>query len=220
MTKRSSPRGTSNEARIQQEAKALLNSLKAGDEDAVYRVKPYFKDPASVTLQQIQLVIAREHGCDSWNKLKARASNLPEQPTKLNVDLQGTLNRAFEAAKQQRHAHFTVEHALLALLDNAVTADVLSKVGCDVDRLRRELEAYVETHTALTTGTEQEPLPTNGFKRVMQRAVYHVMFSERQVSAINVLVTIFSEKESNAVDLLKQQNITRIGVVDYLKSLG
>ena len=137
----------------------------------------------------------------------------------LSKDLEVTLNEAFRTAKSKRHEFMTVEHLLLSLLDNAVALDVLEKVGADVERLRKELFEHIEATTPLIPAgdTDRETQPTLGFQRVLQRAVFHVQSSGRkEVTGGNVLVAIFSEQESQAVYLLKQQNIARIDVVNYI----
>jgi len=137
----------------------------------------------------------------------------------LSKDLEVTLNEAFREAKAKRHEFMTVEHLLLALLDNNVALDVLEKVGADVERLRGELKEYIETTTPLIPAgdSDRETQPTLGFQRVLQRAVFHVQSSGRkEVTGGNVLVAIFSEQESQAVFFLKQQNIARIDVVNYI----
>nr|NIP16698.1 AAA domain-containing protein [Pseudomonadales bacterium]NIX09987.1 AAA domain-containing protein [Pseudomonadales bacterium] len=137
----------------------------------------------------------------------------------LSKDLEVTLNEAFRAAKAKRHEFMTVEHLLLALLDNKVALDVLEKVGVDVERLRKDLSDYIDSTTPLIPAgdSDRETQPTLGFQRVLQRAVFHVQSSGRkEVTGGNVLVAIFSEQESQAVFFLKQQNVARIDVVNYI----
>jgi ATP-dependent Clp protease ATP-binding subunit ClpA len=137
----------------------------------------------------------------------------------LSKDLEVTLNEAFRTAKTKRHEFMTVEHLLLALLDNTIALEVLAKVGADVDRLRKELEEHIDSTTPLIPAgdSDRETQPTLGFQRVLQRAVFHVQSSGRkEVNGGQVLVAIFSEQESQAVYLLKQQNIARIDVVNYI----
>jgi len=137
----------------------------------------------------------------------------------LSKDLETTLNEAFREAKAKRHEFMTVEHLLLALLNNNVALDVLRKVGADVDKLRSELNEYIDSTTPLIPAgdSDRETQPTLGFQRVLQRAVFHVQSSGRkEVTGANVLVAIFSEQESQAVFLLKQQNVARIDVVNYI----
>jgi len=137
----------------------------------------------------------------------------------LSKDLEATLNDAFRDAKAKRHEFMTVEHLLLALLSNDIAIEVLNKIGGDVDKLRTDLEEYIDSTTPLIPAgdSERETQPTLGFQRVLQRAVFHVQSSGRkEVTGANVLVAIFSEQESQAVYFLKQQNIARIDVVNYI----
>ena len=137
----------------------------------------------------------------------------------LSKDLEVTLNSAFAGARKKRHEYMTVEHLLLALLDNEVAADVLLACGANIPRLRIELSEFVDSTTPLIPETEagRETQPTLGFQRVLQRAVFHVQSSgKREVSGANVLVALFSEQDSHAVFLLRQQDIARIDVVNYI----
>ncbi|MEM6999661.1 MAG: ATP-dependent Clp protease ATP-binding subunit ClpA [Pseudomonadota bacterium] len=137
----------------------------------------------------------------------------------LSKDLEATLNEAFRAAKNKRHEFMTVEHLLLALLDNDIAVNVLIKIGAQLDKLRADLESYVDTTTPLIPAgdSERETQPTLGFQRVLQRAVFHVQSSGRkEVTGANVLVAIFSEQESQAVYFLKSQSIERIDVVNFI----
>ncbi|MBU2705072.1 ATP-dependent Clp protease ATP-binding subunit ClpA [Zooshikella marina] len=137
----------------------------------------------------------------------------------LNKDLEVTLNLAFKDARAKRHEFMTVEHLLLALLDNEAALKVLRACGADMDRLRRDLTEFVDSTTPLIPSNEQEreTQPTLGFQRVLQRAVFHVQSSgKKEVTGANVLVAIFSEQESQAVYFLKQQTIARIDVVNYI----
>ncbi|NJN52041.1 MAG: hypothetical protein HC809_09985 [Gammaproteobacteria bacterium] len=137
----------------------------------------------------------------------------------LSKDLEVTLNLAFKEARAKRHEFMTVEHLLLALLDNSGAVEVLKAVGADIDRLRKELAEFIESTTPLIPAgdTERETQPTLGFQRVLQRAVFHVQSSGRkEVTGANVLVAIFSEQESQAVYFLKQQNVARIDVVNFI----
>jgi ATP-dependent Clp protease ATP-binding subunit ClpA len=137
----------------------------------------------------------------------------------LSKDLEVTLNGAFAAARRKRHEYMTVEHLLLALLDNDTAADVLINCGTDLAQLRNELADFIEQTTPLIgqQDGDRETQPTLGFQRVLQRAVFHVQSSgKREVSGANVLVAIFSEQESHAVYLLGQQGVARIDVVNYI----
>ncbi|GAA6168227.1 ATP-dependent Clp protease ATP-binding subunit ClpA [Sessilibacter corallicola] len=137
----------------------------------------------------------------------------------LSKDLEVTLNQAFKGARSKRHEFMTVEHLLLALIDNEAAASVLKACGADLTNLRKELVEFVDSTTPLIPedDTERETQPTLGFQRVLQRAVFHVQSSGRkEVTGANVLVAIFSEQESQAVYYLKQQEIARIDVVNYI----
>ena len=137
----------------------------------------------------------------------------------LSKDLEVTINHAFREAKSKRHEFMTVEHLLLALLDNTTAVDVLQKVGCDIEKLRTDLKEFIESTTPLIPAgdTDRDTTPTLGFQRVLQRAVFHVQSSGRkEVTGANVLVAIFSEQESQAVYFLKAQSIARIDVVNYI----
>lgn len=137
----------------------------------------------------------------------------------LSKDLENTLNDAFREARSKRHEFMTVEHLLLALLDNSVAADVLTACGVDMSKLRGELDDFVNSTTPIIPdeSEERETQPTLGFQRVLQRAVFHVQSSgKKEVSGANVLVAIFSEQESQAVYFLKQQHVARIDVVNYI----
>ncbi|MEX0619707.1 MAG: ATP-dependent Clp protease ATP-binding subunit ClpA [Pseudohongiellaceae bacterium] len=137
----------------------------------------------------------------------------------LSKDLETTLNFAFKGARRKRHEFMTVEHLLLALLDNEAASTVLLACGTDLSRLRGELTDFVDATTPLIPDSEpaRETQPTLGFQRVLQRAVFHVQSSgKREVSGANVLVAIFSEQESQAVYLLKQQDVARIDVVNFI----
>lgn len=137
----------------------------------------------------------------------------------LSKDLEVTLNLAFKGARNKRHEFMTVEHLLLALLDNESAAAVLRACGADLITLRRELNEFVNSTTPLISevDSDRETQPTLGFQRVLQRAVFHVQSSGKlEVTGANVLVAIFSEQESQAVYYLKQQNIARIDVVNFI----
>lgn len=137
----------------------------------------------------------------------------------LSRELEVSLNLAFKDARRKRHELMSVEHLLLALLDNASAATVLRACGANLDKLKEELLGYIDSTTPLIPQTEQDrsTQPTLGFQRVLQRAVFHVQSSDRkEVEGANVLVALFSEKESHAVYLLGQQDISRIDAVNFL----
>src|SRR5690606_2942777 len=130
----------------------------------------------------------------------------------LNRDLEITLNLAFKEARSKRHEFMTVEHLLLALLDNQAAVAVLRACGADLERLRRELSEFIDSTPPLTRAraTDGEPRPTPGFQRGLQRAGFQVQSSGKaEVNGANVLAAIFSEQESQAVFFLKQQHIAR-----------
>src|SRR5574343_1173861 len=137
----------------------------------------------------------------------------------LNRELEGTLNLAFKEARAKRHEFMTVEHLLLALLDNEAAATVLRACGANLDKLRHDLQEFIDSTTPLIPqhDEDRETQPTLGFQRVLQRAVFHVQSSgKREVTGANVLVAICSEQERQAVFLLKQQSVARIDVVNFI----
>ena len=137
----------------------------------------------------------------------------------LNRELEQTLNEAFQNARVKRHEFMTVEHLLLALIDNTEANIVLNACGANLVLLRKELSDFVEATTpVIPQGDElRETQPTLGFQRVLQRAVFHVQSSGKaEVTGANVLVAIYSEQESQAVYFLKQQSIARLDVVNYI----
>lgn len=136
----------------------------------------------------------------------------------LDKDLELTLNNAFKEARANRHEFMTVEHLLLALLDNPSASRVLRSCGADMNALHHELRKFInENAPLLTEDDERDTQPTLGFQRVLQRAVFHVQSSGRkEVTGANVLVAIFAERESHAAYFLAQQDITRLDVVNYI----
>ncbi len=137
----------------------------------------------------------------------------------LSKNLELTLNQAFRLARERHHEFMTVEHLLLALLDNEEASVVLRACGADLAILVDDLSEFLEATTPLIPEDQpdRETQPTLGFQRVIQRAVFHVQSSGRQeVTGANVLVALFSEQESQAVYFLKQQRIARIDVVNYI----
>ena len=136
----------------------------------------------------------------------------------LSKELEHTLNVAFKEAREKRHEFMTVEHLLLALLDNNAATKVLRACGADIEKLREELARYLDESTPmLSPKDERETQPTLGFQRVLQRSVFHVQSSgKKEVTGANVLVAIFGERESQAVYFLNKQNITRLDVVNYI----
>ena len=137
----------------------------------------------------------------------------------LNKDLEISLNLAFRQAKDLRHEFMTVEHLLLALLDNPSSIDALKACGANMPSLKKELLAFIsETTPVIPDGEEErETQPTLGFQRVLQRAVFHVQSSGKsEVNGSNVLVAIFSEQESQAAYFLKKSDISRLDIVNYI----
>ena len=136
----------------------------------------------------------------------------------LSKELEFTLNMAFREARAKRHEFMTVEHLLLALLDNPAAIKVLRACGADIEGLRQELGAYIEESIPkLPPEHERDTQPTLGFQRVLQRAVFHVQSSgKKEVNGANVLVAMFGERESQAVYFLGRQNVTRLDVVNYI----
>ncbi|MDG4551884.1 MAG: ATP-dependent Clp protease ATP-binding subunit ClpA [Candidatus Contendobacter sp.] len=136
----------------------------------------------------------------------------------LSKDLEFSINLAFREARDRRHEFMTIEHLLLALLDNPAAAEVLRACGAHLDRLKRDLQIFIRDNTPILRPDDpRETQPTLGFQRVLQRAVLHVQSSgNREVTGANVLVALFGEQESQAVYLLKQQEINRLDVVNYI----
>ena len=137
----------------------------------------------------------------------------------LSRDLELSLNMAFKEAKARNHEFMTVEHLLLALLDNQSAVDALTACGADLFSLREQLVNYIADNTPVAENAEEdrEVQPTLGFQRVLQRAIFHVQSSgNEECTGANALVAIFSEQESQAVYLLVLQNIKRVDVVNYL----
>ena len=136
----------------------------------------------------------------------------------LSKELEASLNTAFNDARDKRHEYITVEHLLLALLDNTSANTVLQACGADLNALGVDLSDYLEKNTPVfgdVVGGEVQP--TLGFQRVLQRAVFHVQSSgKKEVVGANVLVAMFGEQESQAIYLLQQQNISRLDVVNYI----
>ena len=133
-------------------------------------------------------------------------------------ELEVSLHMAFMDARQKRHELITVEHLLLAMIDNPTAADVLRACGAKLEVLRAELNQYIEEHTPTVAGEEEvDTQPTLGFQRVIQRAMLHVQSSgKKEVTGANVLVAIYGEKDSHAVFFLHQQGITRLDIVNFI----
>jgi len=133
-------------------------------------------------------------------------------------ELEVSLHMAFVEARQKRHEFITVEHLLLALLDNPSAAEVLRACAANVEELRRELTNFINEHTPKVESEEEiDTQPTLGFQRVIQRAILHVQSSgKKEVTGANVLVAIFGEKDSHAVYFLQRQKISRLDVVNFI----
>ena len=133
-------------------------------------------------------------------------------------ELEVSLHMAFVEARQKRHEFITVEHLLLALLDNPSAAEVLRACAANIDELRQELTTFVDQHTPTVAGNDEiDTQPTLGFQRVIQRAILHVQSSgKKEVTGANVLVAIFGEKDSHAVFYLQKQGISRLDVVNFI----
>ena len=135
-------------------------------------------------------------------------------------ELEVSLHMAFVEARQQRHEFITVEHLLMALLDNPSAAEVLRACAANIDDLRKSLVTFVKENTPTVSGTEEvDTQPTLGFQRVIQRAIMHVQSTgsgKKEVTGANVLVAIFGEKDSHAVYYLHQQGVTRLDVVNFI----
>ncbi|OHC26526.1 MAG: ATP-dependent Clp protease ATP-binding subunit ClpA, partial [Pseudomonadales bacterium RIFCSPLOWO2_12_59_9] len=135
-------------------------------------------------------------------------------------ELEVSLHLAFVEARQQRHEFITVEHLLLALIDNPSASEVLKACAANTDELRKSLDQFVRDNTPTVGGTDEvDTQPTLGFQRVIQRAIMHVQSSgngKKEVMGANVLVAIFGEKDSHAVYYLHQQGVTRLDVVNFI----
>ena len=135
-------------------------------------------------------------------------------------ELEVSLHMAFVEARQQRHEFITVEHLLLALLDNPSAAEVLRACSANIDDLRQSLTHFIKDNTPQVAGAEEvDTQPTLGFQRVIQRAIMHVQSTgngKKEVTGANVLVAIFGEKDSHAVYYLHQQGVTRLDVVNFI----
>ena len=136
----------------------------------------------------------------------------------LSNELEYCLNDAFHRAREARHEYLTVEHLLLAILDTPKVREILRACGADLTKLKQDLKDHIDQSTPhLEEAEEREVQPTLGFQRVLQRAVFHVQSSgKKEVGVGNVLVAIFSEKQSHSVFLLNRQHVARLDVVNYL----
>ncbi|MDP3421295.1 MAG: ATP-dependent Clp protease ATP-binding subunit ClpA [Thiobacillus sp.] len=133
-------------------------------------------------------------------------------------ELEVTLHMAFMDARQKRHEFISVEHLLMAMLDNPSAMEVLRACGANLESMREQLSAFIEEHTPKVDGAgEVDTQPTLGFQRVIQRAILHVQSSgKKEVTGANVLVAVFGEKDSHAVYFLTQQGVTRLDIVNFI----
>ena len=136
----------------------------------------------------------------------------------LSQELEFCLNDAFAAAREARHEFMTVEHLLLAILDTPKIREILKSCGADTTKLKAELKQFIDQTTPrLPGGEDRDVQPTLGFQRVLQRAVFHVQSSgKKEVTVANVLVAIFSEKQSHAAYLLSMQDVSRLDIVNFI----
>jgi ATP-dependent Clp protease ATP-binding subunit ClpA len=133
-------------------------------------------------------------------------------------ELEVTLHMAFMDARQKRHEFISVEHLLMAMLDNPSATEVLRACGANIETMREQLDKFIEEHTPRVTGEgDVDTQPTLGFQRVIQRAILHVQSSgKKEVTGANVLVAVFGEKDSHAVYFLTQQGVTRLDIVNFI----
>jgi len=132
-------------------------------------------------------------------------------------ELEVSLHMAFMDARQKKHEFITVEHLLLAMLENPSALEVLKACGTNLDELKKLLVDFIEEHTPLIVDGDAETQPTLGFQRVIQRAILHVQSSgKKEVTGANVLVAIFGEKDSHAVYFLHEKGVTRLDVVNFI----
>ena len=136
----------------------------------------------------------------------------------ISQELEVSLHMAFMDARQKRHELITVEHLLLAMIDNPSASEVLTACGAKIEKLRSDIAGHIEEHTPIVSGNDDvDTQPTLGFQRVIQRAMLHVQSSgKKEVTGANVLVAIFGEKDSHAVYFLHQQGIARLDVVNFI----
>jgi ATP-dependent Clp protease ATP-binding subunit ClpA len=136
----------------------------------------------------------------------------------LSQELEFCLNDAFAAAREARHEFMTVEHLLLAIVDTPKIREILKSCGADTAKLKTELKQFIDQTTPrLPAGEDRDVQPTLGFQRVLQRAVFHVQSSgKKEVTVANVLVAIFSEKQSHAAYLLSMQDVSRLDIVNFI----
>jgi hypothetical protein len=207
------------------EAKAMAQTLRAALAAMGFKV----------TVSQSLELIAESFGVADWNTLAAairtQASAAPEtaspppppaesakQPNLLSSRLESTLNQVFAYAKARKHALVTVEHLLLLLLADPDVSRVIEACGGKLGALREKLTSHIDEEMRIHTSEGGDnPQPSLGFQRTLQRAVYHVQQAgERPVTGLNVLTAIFSERHSRAVQLLNEQGMSRLDAVNFI----
>ena len=136
----------------------------------------------------------------------------------ISKELEGTLNTALKEAKSRRHEYVCLEHLLYALLQDKDASGAIINCGGDIDRLRKGLEEFFQTHLeTLPGGSDHQPQQTLSFHRVLQRAVIHAQSAEKkEINGGNLLIAMFREPDSYAVYLLQEQGITRFDLVNYI----
>ena len=135
----------------------------------------------------------------------------------LNNELESCLNDCFHRARETGHELLSVEHLLLAILPVPRIEEILRACPVDVSKLMQELTAHIDSTTPRREDAATEVVPALGFQRVLQRAVFHVQSSgKKDVGVSDVLIAVFSEKQSDVVRLLRKQNVTRLDVVNYI----
>src|SRR3990167_2883551 len=134
-----------------------------------------------------------------------------------NKTFEMTLNAAYTRAREKKHEFMTIEHLLLALVDNPEASEVLSACGANLDRLRAGLDIFVdETTPSMTHQMDRDVQPTVSFQRVLQRSIYQVQnLGQQEVTGAHALISIFGEPDSQAVYFLHQENVTRVDVIKY-----
>ncbi len=139
----------------------------------------------------------------------------------LDKDLEMTLDSAFEQAKENLTEFITVEHLLLALLDNSAAKKALQACGADIDKMRLALANFIsENIPKMSAESNGQVQPTIGFQRVLQRAVFHAQSALLdEINGANVLAAIFSEPESHAVYILRQNGVNRLDVIAFIASI-
>ena len=182
-----------------------------------------------ITVSQSLELIAEAFGVADWNTLSAaiqadaagggKSSSVPRLPNgfAFSAALESTLHRAVAYANDRRHQYATLEHLLLALIDDADASAVMTACKVDLAALKSDLVSYIDNNLTALAVENSECRPTAAFERVLQRAVIHVQSSGReQITGANVLVAIFAERESHAAYFLQEQGMTRLDAINYL----